>query len=576
MTFAAVLCLFWQCTGPLEPTPSDIESGLPNSTILRTVTVSTDKSAYKPGDTVLFTADKSQKGLAVRYWHLGELIDEMLLTEGSWSWTVPSKDFQGYMVELVGKDKDGNIKTVGTVGVDVSSDWTRFPRYGFLSKFTDKVADSNIQSVIENLKDYHINGIQYYDWHMDHHHPLAGTPEKPDMDWLDIAGNENCYRVVKGYIDEAHKYNIASMFYDLCYGALNNASEDGVDERWYVFKDKNHQSKDYHPLNGWRSNIYLVDPNNQGWLDYFSKQVSDVYKVYDFDGFHIDQLGSRGNRYDYNGATINMTRGFGSFIKRMRQDEPSKKTAFNAVSRYGQSDIAAAGVDFLYNEVWTTGFDEIKAILDENHRLAPDRNTVLAAYMNYDMNPKSGDFNTSAVLLADAVIFAMGGDHLELGEHMLCSEYFPATNLSMSSELKSSLRNYYDFLTGYENILRDGVQDNDVTVTSDDMNISKWGPSKGSVNYITKTKDGAQVIHLLNFKNATHLDWRDDQGTQAEPKEMKNVTVKLRSNREVSKVWVASPDYQGGAPVEVAFREVALGIVIDVPYLKYWTMIVVE
>ena len=239
----------------------------------------------------------------MRYWHLGTLLEEALLEDPStWTWTPPANDFKGYYVELVGKSGEGEVKTVGSVAVDVSSDWTRFPRYGFLSRFGD-IAPSQIASIIDNLKNYHINGIQYYDWMYDHHHPLAGTPQSPDSDWPSIIGDMCQKSTVEGYIAEAHRVGIASMFYDLCYGALEWAEKDGVDPTWYLFKDKNHSSRDYHPLSApFRSNIYLVDPGNEGWLDYFADRVDEVYEVFDFDGFHIDQLGGRGNRYNYAGS----------------------------------------------------------------------------------------------------------------------------------------------------------------------------------------------------------------------------------------------------------------------------------
>jgi dextranase len=53
---------------------------------------------------------------------------------------------------------------------------------------------------------------------------------------------------------------------------------------------------------------------------------------------------------------------------------------------------------------------------------------VFAAYLNYNKadNGGSGDkmMNTPGVLLTDAVMFALGGSHLELGDHMLSREYF--------------------------------------------------------------------------------------------------------------------------------------------------------
>ena len=560
-----------------EPGPSQeggIESQLPENQILRNVSITTDKAVYAPGSVVRFTGDRSQGGLGVRYWHLGDIVEEKLLDDSAeWTWTLPATDFQGYMVELIGKNAQGVVRTVGTVAVDASSDWTRFPRYGFLSRFGN-VVPSKRASVIANLNRYHINGLQYYDWMYDHHHPLAGTPEDPDPEWPSIIGDLCEREVVQGYIEEAHKYNMASMFYDLCYGVLEWAEEDGVSPSWYIYKEPSHRNRDYHPLSApFRSNIYLVDPGHAGWLDYFADRVDEVYQVFGFDGFHIDQLGNRGDRYGADGKKVDMPSGYGKFLEKMKQSRPDKKLAFNAVSRYGQSKIAAAPSDFLYNEVWTTGFSEIDKILEENKSLAPGKNTVLAAYMNYK---QSGTFNTPAVLLADAVIFALGGSHLELGEHMLSNEYFPSANLKMSSELSEKLVSYYDFLTGYENLLRDGAVKSGLSVSSDDVKMAPWGPEKGSVNTAAFQVGNKLVVHLLNFENAKHLDWRDDSMNQANPSTRENIDITIRSSRDVKRVWVASPDIDGGVPREVSFSASGISIKLRVPSLTYWTMIVIE
>ena len=567
------------CTPSVQPQPQpspggdDGLDGLATSTILRAMTVHTDKSCYAPGETVTFTSDREQS-IAVRYWHLGEVIEEQILPDSrSWTWTAPATDFRGYYVELVGKTSEGEIKTVGSTAVDVSSDWTKFPRYGFLSAFGD-IPASKMESVLANLRNYHINGLQYYDWMYDHHHPLAGTPEKPDTEWPSIIGNMEQLSTVRGYISKAHEFGIASMWYDLCYGALEWAAEDGVDPKWYAFKDKSHSQLDYHPLSApFRSSIYLVDPGNAGWLDYFAARADEVSAVFPFDGFHTDQLGGRGTHYTWDGATIDMPAGYGKFISAMKKAQPTKKLAFNAVSRYGQSNIAAAPTDFLYNEVWNTDYSEIKTIIDENRRLGPGKNTVMAAYMNYK---QSGKFNTPAVLLADAVMFALGGSHLELGEHMLCNEYFPDASMEMDVDLKKALPAYYDFLTGYENLLRDGAEPAKVNVSASGVNAAEYGPVKGSVNYYVTKVGERTVVHLLNFSDAAHLDWRDDGRTQKEPSLKEAFTVSVRSAREVKRVWVASPDIDGGVPREAKWKSSALSITIDVPSLKYWTMIVIE
>lgn len=578
MLLALASLLLCQCREePVVPDPSGdsgLEAQLPVSQLLRNVAVTTDKAVYAPGAVVRFTGDRSQAGLGVRYWHLGEVVEEQLLEDSAeWTWTLPQTDFQGYYVELIGKNAQGVVRTVGSVAVDASSDWTRFPRYGFLSKFGN-VAPSQRASVIAKLNRYHINGIQYYDWMYDHHHPLAGTPEAPEADWPSIIGDLCEREVVQGYIDEAHKYNMASMFYDLCYGVLEWAEEDGVDPAWYLYKDASRRNRDYHPLGApFRSNIYLVDPGHAGWLDYFSNRVDEVYQVYGFDGFHIDQLGSRGDRYGSDGKKVDLPAGYGKFLEKMKQVQPGKKLAFNAVSRYGQSRIAAAPSDFLYNEVWTTGFSELDKVMTENLSLAPGKNTVLAAYMNYK---QSGTFNTPAVLLADAVIFALGGSHLELGEHMLSNEYFPNASMKMSSELSDKLVAYYDFLTGYENLLRDGGVRSGLSVSADEVKMDPWGPVKGSVNTLAFQVGDKLVVHLLNFVNARHLDWRDDSMNQAAPSTYENLNISIRSSRDVKKVWVASPDVNGGVPQQVPFSASGISVKITVPSLQFWTMVVIE
>ena len=79
-----------------------------------------------------------------------------------------------------------------------------------------------------------------------------------------------------------------------------------------------------------------------------------------------------------------------------------------------------------------------------------------------------------------------------------------------------------------------------------------------------------------NFVNATHLEWRDDAMTQAVPPSYENVDISVRSSREVHKVWVASPDVDGGAPREIPYSASGLKIAFTVPSLNYWTMIVIE
>ena len=533
-----------------------------------------DKARYNPGEQVDFTVSSVHPNTLVRYKYLGETVHEEPLAQTAWSWQPPSEDFKGYMVELV-KQTDGEETILGTVGVDVSSDWTKFPRYGFLSDFGN-ISESQRSSILNNLKDYQINGLQYYDWLSKHHIPLPLDDAGAPLDqWTDLFNREIKFNTVKGYIDEGHDLNMASMFYDLLYGAWNPESGDGFQEDWVIFNDQFHNDINRHDHGGLGS-IWVTDPNNSDWQDYIFSKTEDVYNNLDFDGWHLDQLGDRGNVYTYGGYQVNMRNGFHNFLNELTAAFPDKKHVLNAVAQYGQSEILSTPMDFAYTEVWTRSqYADLAQVILENYEMSNGNlNTVLAAYMNY--NASEGYFNTPSVLMTDAVIFAFGGDHLELGEHMLSKEYFPYNNLAMDDELKSSLKEYYDFVVAYENILRDGGNTVLPEVSSPQVGINNWPPVFGNISVVGKQFDNRESFQLINFNGVATLDWRDNNRVQTQPTSFSDLEISIHSNSNVSKVWFASPDYNGGASQELEFQNTNGQVTFKIPYLSYWSMVVFE
>jgi dextranase len=511
------------------------------------------------------------------------VVEQATVSTAGWIWTPPVRDFTGYLVE-VSRNVDGIETVLCNTAVDVSSDWTRFPRYGFLHDYGTK-SRAETDELMKRLARYHINALQYYDWLWAHHKPLAGTPAAPRDEWPDLMGRTIHKSTVEGFIDAGHSRNIASMWYDLCVGALDTWREDGVSLEWFVFNSSAHSEADInmHRLDSppFRSSIYVVDPSNGGWLDYFSERIRDVYSVFDFDGYHIDQLGSRGMVYDYGGKRIDLPGGYEVFLRRIKTEFPNRKHAFNAVSRWGQPNIAAAGPDFFYNEVWDTdNFSDFSDVIFENLRLDPDRNSVVAAYVNYEVRESDGYINTPGVLLGNAALFALGGSRIELGEHMLTSEYFPHSRLKMDGKLQAALVRYYDFLTAYENLLRDGgsfgTPEMDVVSTDGSHIVGIWPPKQGEITTLCKSVGKRQVVHLLNFANASTLDPRDAVGIQREPQLLKTLKITVGTDTTVSKVWVATPDATGKMYEEVPFSQGDGKVTVTVPALEYWTMVVLE
>lgn len=549
-----------------------------------TVMIKTDKAVYNPGDIVSFSIDKTLPATAkIRYRYLDSLVSEIAYTGLNWQWTAPSTDFKGYMVDVYNVE-NGVEKIYGSIAVDVSSDWVRFPRYGFLSAF-GQIPNATMDSVINSLNRYHINGIQLQDWEYKHHLPLAGTVSNPSDTWKDIANRDNYKSTVQYYIAAAHAHNIKVMSYNLCYGALDDAALDGVSDEWYMYTDPNHTTKEVVslPMPPFKSNLNLVDPSNAGWQNYIAAKTNDAYAVYNFDGYQVDQMGNLNKSlYTYSGVSIELDKAFLSFLKGIKTLAPSKRLVMNAVSQYGQQvSITQAPVDFLYTEVWAPdeGYKDLTTIIQNNDAWTNNtKKTVLAAYMDYNVANSTGYFNTPGILLTDAVIFAFGASHLELGDHMLCKEYFPNNNLQMKPDLQQAIVHYYDFLTGYQNLLRDGGTFNNPNINSADgkTTLSNWPPQTGTVSVIGKDMGTRQVIHLINFANATSFDWRDADGNQATPNIFQNVSFILTTTKKVTKLWMASPDINGGALQSISFTQSGNAISFTLPSLQYWDMIVAD
>lgn len=549
--------------------------------------VSTDRASYIPLATVEFTAAFKQgatgKTLVVMYEHLDSLIgaDTVQVQTPdsiSWYWRTPDVDYQGYIAEIFLFDS-GKLLDFTDIAVDVSSNWSRFPRYGFLSSYPS-MPQEKIDSTISVLNRYHINGLQFYDWQYEHNQPLAGTVQNPSPTWKDIANRTNYFSTVKGYIEAAHQRGMKAMNYNLLYGAYGNAYQDGVSNTWSLFQDPNHETREFYQLpSSWASNLYIMDPGNQDWRDYIFAQERKVFLALPFDGWHVDQLGDLGSVYNYAGQPVSLPGTFQSFLSQAKS-QLNVDLVMNAVGQYGQQQIAQAPVDFLYTEVWNpdSTYGDLVDIINNNSTYSQNRlNTVLAAYMDYNLS--GGYFNTSGVLFTDAVIFAAGGDHLELGEHMLSSEYFPSDKLQMTDTLEHDLLHYYDFMVGYENLLRDGERAVSLPISaeigSNSLSLSSR-PSRGSVWSPVTMKGNLIILNLVNFVKANSMAWRDQYGTQAFPDTLSDIKMSFSSTIKIRRIWTASPDYFGGAPVDIPFAQSGNTVSFTVPRILYWSMVVVE
>ena len=303
-----------------------------------------------------------------------------------------------------------------------------------------------------------------------------------------------------------------------------------------------------------------------------------IYQHLPFDGWHLDQLGHRGNVYDYTGKPIDLWLTYIPFLENLGTTFPDKMMLLNAVNQYGQKEILGTGVDFAYTEVWDPHdeYADLTEIIRENSQFNHTLNSVLAAYVNYDLADQSGEFNDAAVLMADAVIMAFGGMHLELGEHMLGKEYFPNNNLSISKDLQEDLMEYYDFMVAWQNLLRDGGNiDLSPGVESNTVALGAWPPDKDRIAAFSKEVDGKTVCHLLNFHGVNSLKWRDNSGTLSAPSTKSNFSITIPAD-QVTQVSYASPDWHDGVQTRLDFVLNNGKCEVEIPSLRYWGMVIIE
>lgn len=552
--------------------------------------LNTDKSRYMPYDTVTFSVlldgYNSASHLYITIFNLDSIVHKdsvMVLskTDVIWKWKAPNYSFNGLMVAFELRDDTASL-SLQTIAVDISADWTQYPRYGFLSKFDD-LAKAKVPDVMRKLNRYHINGIQFYDWQNKHHVPLPEVNGVPLDTWQDVDNRTISFNTVKAYVGESHKYNMKAMAYNLIYGAWADADQEGVSDEWYIYKDATQTTKDFHDLpDSWLSDIYVLNPADINWQKYIVEKTKFAIDKLGFDGFHMDQLGGRGTVYDYWGQRVYLDKTFRPFVTYCKNNLPGTMV-LNAVDQFGQSEIAKSPVGFLYTELWTFSQTHVpfsglkKAIVDNNTYSTNKLSTVIAGYINYNL--ANTTFNTASVLFADAVIFAHGGSHLELGEHMLHKEYFPNDNVAMSADLENRIVKYYDFATAYERILCKGgaFETADVIPVNATPLIQPFPASIGAVAVIKRTTDKGKVFNFINFTNATTLDWRDDNGVQALPDTLRNIEVKIKLDlgQVFSKVWVASPD-GNGIPQYLNYTIEGGYVRVTIPTLQYWTMLVMD
>ncbi|HVO68569.1 MAG TPA: glycoside hydrolase family 66 protein, partial [Aggregatilineaceae bacterium] len=249
---------------------------------------------------------------------------------------------------------------------------------------------------------------------------------------------------------------------------------------------------------------------------------------------------------------------------------------FNAVGNWPVQTVAPADQDAVYIEVWAPyrDFVDLYRLIAGAENLGGGKPVILAVYIPPD--------RIHNVRLADAMIFASGGYHLELGEPgaMLADPYFPRYGL-MDEATQAIMQRTYDFLVRYEEVLSLDTTDATGTrakaLTIPGVETPKLR-SKGKVAVIVRQGPRFETFSLVNLMGIDNGRW--DTALSSGPEPLTDLSVQIHTERPVARAWLASPDGESldAQPVALVTSEdeARQYVTFGVPRLDYWTMIVLE
>ncbi|MGI8666317.1 MAG: glycoside hydrolase family 66 protein [Jatrophihabitans sp.] len=305
----------------------------------------------------------------------------------NWSVTPPSTDFTGYLVSITAGS------STGATAIDVSSDWTHFPRIGALTGYpsgtTSVTADADIATL---ARKYHINAVQFYDWMWRHENPVQKNPDGTlPATWTAWNGDVISPTAVKTYITAAHNHTVAAMPYTMSYAALQNyQTVSGVSPSWALDYASNgtpwaFEMKPNQP----NTNLYIFNPANTSWQNYITAKYVDEVNTMGFDGVHLDQLGNWGAMTDTSGTPVDVQAGLASLVAATKTaltaSATGKVLGINAVDGYGGDNVASAkNTSYLYSELWDNHetYAAMKSYLDTQRAESNSIPSVIAAYPN--------------------------------------------------------------------------------------------------------------------------------------------------------------------------------------------------
>lgn len=471
---------------------------------------------------------------------------------GTLEWTPPAAGGYGVTARLGSQQ--------ASTALDAGTNWAEKPRYGFLSDFSP--ADRGQADRFETMARFHLNSLQFYDWMYRHSAYLPPTDE-----FVDPLGRTLSLSTVKEKIELGRRHGMASMAYTAVYGAPREFMESHREWALYDLAGR--------PMDFGQGFLFIMnlEPGSP-WAGHMVNEYRRIVTQLPFDGIHLDQYGDPKFGFRYPGGDgavgVDVATGIAALIDATKEAVgPAKTVFFNDVNAWPISETAPTSKDAVYVEVWPPNvmFNHLREIIDRGSKLSGGKPVVLAAYISPEYEP--------SVLLTDAVIFALGGYHIELGEGaaMLADPYFPKYK-PMSPGLQAHLRRYYDVTVRYQAFLYGSdlvTWEPEVTVAGSRM---LPGGYFNGVWPIGRENGHYRTLSLINLNGLADGKWNSPR--QEPPTLLTDRTVTVAMEQAPRALYRIDPDGADQSPVPVAFAYKDGLVTFTLDSLSYWSLLVFE
>ena len=444
-----------------------------------------------------------------------------------------------------------------STAVDAGANWARAPRYGFLSDFGP--ADQGQTARFDDMARFHLNGLQFYDWMYRHSDYLP-----PADEYYDPLKRLLSRTVLLEKIDQAHRHGMAAMAYTAVYAAPKEFYEAHKD--WALYDAGGNVLKFGDDF------LFIMNPEaGSPWTQHMLGEYGKIVAQLPFDGIHLDQYGDPhfGFRFPggHSAGGVDVATALADLIDATKTAIAPRPVFFNDVGGWPMADTAPTSKDTVYVEVWPPNvyFDHLQQLIRKGRRLSGGRPVILAAYISPAFEP--------SVLLTDAVIFASGSYHLEIGEGdgMLSDPYFPKYQ-RMNAALQRHLRRYYDVIVRYQDLLYgEDLVDWAPDVEIEGSRVLTGGYFNGV--WPVGRQDGQyRVLSLINLNGLEDARWNSPR--QTPPTLLKERKISVAMAVPPQAVYLVDPDGMDQSPVPVTFSYRDGRVVLTLDRLQYWSLLV--